>query len=114
MTTGIVTLLFTDIEGSTALLTRLGGAAYTAVLEDHHRIIRSSRQTFAAWKRGLRATPSSWSSRLRVRVSVRRSRCSGNSAPQLARWRRAARPYGHPHRAGVRGFDRHGRLRGAL
>ncbi len=46
MTTGTVTLLFTDIEGSTAGLTRLGDAAYSAVLEDHHRIIRSSLQAF--------------------------------------------------------------------
>jgi len=46
MTTGTVTLLFTDIEGSTAGLTRLGDAAYAAVLEDHHRIIRSSLQEF--------------------------------------------------------------------
>jgi predicted ATPase/class 3 adenylate cyclase len=46
MTTGIRTFLFTDIEGSTAGLTRLGDAAYSVVLEDHHRIIRSSLQAF--------------------------------------------------------------------
>jgi predicted ATPase/class 3 adenylate cyclase len=43
---GTVTFLFTDIEGSTAGLTRLGDAAYSAVLEDHHRIIRSSLLAF--------------------------------------------------------------------
>ena len=38
-------LLFTDIEGSTALLQRLGGL-YSAVLERHHEIIRLAA---AAW-----------------------------------------------------------------
>jgi predicted ATPase/class 3 adenylate cyclase len=52
MTTGIVTFLFTDIEGSTALLTRLGDAGYSAVLEDHHRIIRSSLQGFGGVEHG--------------------------------------------------------------
>jgi predicted ATPase/class 3 adenylate cyclase len=35
-----LTFLFTDIEGSTGLLQRLGGC-YAEVLADHHRIIRS-------------------------------------------------------------------------
>ena len=35
-----LTFLFTDIEGSTGLLQRLG-AAYAVVLADHHRIIRA-------------------------------------------------------------------------
>ena len=37
----IFTFLFTDIEGSTALLRRLGAAAYARVLADHHDVIRS-------------------------------------------------------------------------
>ena len=37
----IFTFLFTDIEGSTALLRRLGAAAYAQVLADHHDVIRS-------------------------------------------------------------------------
>jgi len=37
----IFTFLFTDIEGSTALLRRLGAAAYGQVLADHHDVIRS-------------------------------------------------------------------------
>ncbi|WP_165821283.1 tetratricopeptide repeat protein [Nocardioides gansuensis] len=37
---GVVTLLFTDIEGSTRLLSRLG-AAYSEVLSIHHRLLRS-------------------------------------------------------------------------
>jgi len=34
--------LFTDIEGSTALLQRVGGDVYTQVLADHHALIRSA------------------------------------------------------------------------
>jgi class 3 adenylate cyclase len=37
--TGTVTFLFTDIEGSTRLLQRLG-AGYRAVQDDHARILR--------------------------------------------------------------------------
>src|SRR3954470_18729237 len=37
---GTVTLLFTDIEGSTALLDRLGGA-YGDVLATHHHLVRT-------------------------------------------------------------------------
>ena len=46
MTTRIVTFLFTDIEGSTAGLSRQGDSAYSAVLDEHHRIIRSNLQAF--------------------------------------------------------------------
>jgi class 3 adenylate cyclase len=37
---GTVTLLFTDIEGSTALAQRLGDRAYHALLSEHNRILR--------------------------------------------------------------------------
>ena len=37
----IFTFLFTDIEGSTALLGRVGQGVYAQVLADHHSIIRS-------------------------------------------------------------------------
>jgi class 3 adenylate cyclase len=37
---GTVTILFTDIEGSTALAQRLGDKAYHAVLTEHNRILR--------------------------------------------------------------------------
>ena len=40
--TGTVTFLFTDIEGSTRLLERLGTAAYSDVLERHQRIMRDA------------------------------------------------------------------------
>ncbi|MBA3235233.1 MAG: adenylate/guanylate cyclase domain-containing protein, partial [Chloroflexi bacterium] len=39
--TGTVTFLFTDIEGSTALLTRLG-ETYVTLLERHAEILRSA------------------------------------------------------------------------
>jgi predicted ATPase/class 3 adenylate cyclase len=35
------TFLFTDIEGSTALVRRLGEGLYTQLLTDHHRLIRA-------------------------------------------------------------------------
>ena len=35
------TFLFTDIEGSTALLRRVGKSAYVQLLAEHHRLIRS-------------------------------------------------------------------------
>ncbi len=38
---GTVTFLFTDIEGSTELLKRLGDAEYANVLEEHRRILRT-------------------------------------------------------------------------
>ncbi len=37
----VFTFLFTDIEGSTALLRRLGAEVYAEVLADHHALIRS-------------------------------------------------------------------------
>jgi ABC-type glycerol-3-phosphate transport system substrate-binding protein/class 3 adenylate cyclase len=41
--TGTVTFLFTEIEGSTALLKELG-EGYAAVLEEHHRILRKAAE----------------------------------------------------------------------
>jgi predicted ATPase/class 3 adenylate cyclase len=43
--TGTVTLLFTDIEGSTATLQQVGDA-YTALLADHHRLMRDAIRAF--------------------------------------------------------------------
>ena len=37
-----VTFLFTDIEGSTRLLSELGTEAYAATLSDHRRTLRSA------------------------------------------------------------------------
>jgi predicted ATPase/class 3 adenylate cyclase len=39
---GMFTFLFTDIEGSTALLQRVDGDVYARVLADHHRLIRAA------------------------------------------------------------------------
>jgi predicted ATPase/class 3 adenylate cyclase len=39
---GIVTLLFTDIEGSSSLQQRLGQSCWEAVLKDHHRLLRQA------------------------------------------------------------------------
>ena len=44
--TGTVTILFTDIEGSTRLLQTLGPDAYSKLLGDHHRLIRESVLTY--------------------------------------------------------------------
>ncbi|MGD0441775.1 MAG: adenylate/guanylate cyclase domain-containing protein [Acidimicrobiales bacterium] len=41
LSTETLTFLFTDIEGSTALLRRLGADVYADVLAEHHRLIRS-------------------------------------------------------------------------
>jgi class 3 adenylate cyclase len=43
---GTVTFLFSDIEGSTALLKRLGDEQYAALLRTHRRIVR---ETFATY-----------------------------------------------------------------
>jgi class 3 adenylate cyclase len=45
LVTETLTFLFTDIEGSTALLRRLGGDAYAEVLADHRALIRAGLAT---------------------------------------------------------------------
>ena len=40
--TGTVTLLFTDIEGSIALLQRLGDRRYAEVLTEHRQVLRDA------------------------------------------------------------------------
>ena len=42
------TFLFTDVEGSTMMLRRLGEDAYGQVLADHHSVIRSALAAAAA------------------------------------------------------------------
>ncbi len=42
--TGTVTFLFTDIDGSTQLLQRLGDRRYAEVLEEHRRLLRAAIQ----------------------------------------------------------------------
>src|SRR5215212_6143138 len=40
--TGTVTMLFTDIEGSTRLVQELGRTDYSTLLGDHHRLMRAA------------------------------------------------------------------------
>jgi predicted ATPase/DNA-binding SARP family transcriptional activator len=40
--TGTVTFLFSDIEGSTGVLERLGGTEYARVLDEHRRLLRAA------------------------------------------------------------------------
>jgi class 3 adenylate cyclase len=40
--TGIVTFLFTDIEGSTKLLHELGAEAFSEALAEHRRLLREA------------------------------------------------------------------------
>ena len=40
--TGTVTMLFTDVEGSTRLLGELGATQYAEVLSEHQRLIRQT------------------------------------------------------------------------
>jgi class 3 adenylate cyclase len=45
--TGLVTILFTDVEGSTALTQRLGDAKARQVLREHERIVREALKSHA-------------------------------------------------------------------
>lgn len=47
-----LTFLITDIEGSTALLRRLGDDSYAQLLADHHRIIRNSLRSHDGVEQG--------------------------------------------------------------
>ena len=47
-----LTFLFTDIEGSTALLGRVGQGVYERVLAEHHAIIRSGIAAYGGWEEG--------------------------------------------------------------
>jgi predicted ATPase/class 3 adenylate cyclase len=47
LSTETLAFLFTDIEGSTALLQRIGDEVYSGLLADHHEIIRSGLAAYA-------------------------------------------------------------------
>jgi predicted ATPase/class 3 adenylate cyclase len=47
---GTVTMLFTDIEGSTRLLERLGGERYRELLDLHHGVVREALGRFAGYE----------------------------------------------------------------
>jgi predicted ATPase/class 3 adenylate cyclase len=50
--TQTLTFLFTDLEGSTALVQRLGDGRYAGVLADHHRVIRAVLERFDGHEEG--------------------------------------------------------------
>ena len=56
---GTVTLVFSDIEGSTRLLEELGTDAYREALAEHRRIVREAYGRYSATRSTTRATPSS-------------------------------------------------------
>jgi len=56
--TGVVTFLFTDVEGSTKLLHELGDE-YAAALHEHRRILRGLSTPMTASRSTRRATRSS-------------------------------------------------------
>lgn len=62
MPTGTVTLLFTDIEGSTELLQRLGDRLYAEVLEEHRRLLRDAFAEGNGRRLTLKVTHSWWHS----------------------------------------------------
>jgi class 3 adenylate cyclase/predicted ATPase len=49
--TGLIAMLFTDVEGSTRLATALGGQ-WDGVLEGYHEIVRSTIELFGGWVDG--------------------------------------------------------------
>ena len=62
---GTVTLVFTDIEGSTALLDELGAEAFREALADHRRASREAFGAHAGYEVDRRATACSTRSRRR-------------------------------------------------
>jgi hypothetical protein len=77
---GTVTLVFTDIEGSTRLLASLG-SRYEAVLADHHKLLRATFSSHARWRSTPRETPCSMRSPGPRRRSGERWRRSGRWLP---------------------------------
>ncbi len=50
--TRTLTFLFSDLEGSTVLVRRLGDAAYAEVLAEHHRVVREAIGRFSGTEEG--------------------------------------------------------------
>ena len=75
---GTVSLVFSDIEGSTLLLNRLGDA-YSDALDVHRRILRQAWAAWTGWSWVPRATASSWSSAAPRRRSPPRRRRNASS-----------------------------------
>ena len=97
-----LTFLFTDIEGSTALLGRLGEDGYEQLLAGHHAVIRSALAAHDGRevdRRGMR----SWRGSPRRRGAWRRCwRCSRPCGAMLAGRGGGAGADGHPLREAAR------------
>ena len=74
---GTVTFLFTDIEGSTRLLKRLGPERYGALLAQHNEHLRSvlerHEETFALGDQLLASVRAGWLEALNTDVGINRS-----------------------------------------
>jgi len=77
--TGTVTFLFTDVEGSTELITTIGKDAYATVIGDHHRLVEAAVADAAARSWTRRATRSSQHFPERRRPWHARHACSATS-----------------------------------
>ena len=105
---GTVTLVFTDIEGSTRLLTALG-SRYEAVLADHRRLLRAAFSSHA----GVEVDTQGGGPLLRLCQSPRRRHRGGRGAAgafltRLLRRRRTQGPHGHPLRRGEPSLTKEG------
>ena len=95
---GTVTLVFTDIEGSTRLLQALGDR-YPAMLADHHRLIREAFAAHGALERGSAGDGLYFvfqGARSAVQAAIDGQRAVSELG--VARRNRRPGPDGHPHR----------------
>jgi class 3 adenylate cyclase len=75
---GTVTLLFTDIEGSTKLLHELDDE-YAVALDDHRRVVRDAFSAHSGVEVDTQATPSSAPLRAPLMPSAQQRRSSASS-----------------------------------
>jgi len=84
---GVCTILFTDVEGSTALTERLGDAKARAVLRDHERMVRDALRAHGgaevkAMGDGFMASFSSATRALECAIAVQRAFAARNEAAE--------------------------------
>jgi class 3 adenylate cyclase len=102
---GTVTFLFTDMEGSTRLLTRLG-SGYAEVLGEHQRLLRAAFDAYDG--REVNTNGDAFFvafTRAGDAIAAAVAGAAGARFAALARERGRAGPHGRPHR---RGRDRAG------